>query len=88
MNVIHFLFPHPLSSEHYKGTKAKAKLQVNLKPVEFAIQFSPQPVSRIRKLAQASYPHPSEGRQSENYNQRKLTKLITWITSLPNSMKL
>lgn len=41
-NVIHFLFPHPLSSEHYKGTKAKAKLQVNLKPVEFAILFLSQ----------------------------------------------
>ena len=51
-------------------------------------QFSPQPVSPIRKLAQASYPHSSEGRQSENYSQRKLTKLITWTTTLPDSMKL
>ena len=26
----------------------------------------------------ASYPSPSEGRQNENHNHRKLTKLITW----------
>ena len=32
----------------------------------------------IRKLPQASYPHPSEGRQTENHNHRKLTNLITW----------
>ena len=33
----------------------------------------------IRKLPQASYPHPSEGRQNENHNHRKLTQLITRI---------
>ena len=49
---------------------------------------SPQSVSPIRKLPQASYPYPSEGRQNENHNHRKLTKLITWITALSNSMKL
>ena len=32
----------------------------------------------IRKLPQASYPHPSEGRQNEKHNHRKLTQLITW----------
>ena len=36
----------------------------------------------------ASYPYPSEGRQKENLKHRKLTKLITWITVLSNSMKL
>ena len=41
-----------------------------------------------RKLAQASYPHPSEGRQTENHNQRKVTKLITRTTTLSNSTKL
>ena len=49
-------------------------------------QFYPQPVSPIRKLPQVSY--PSEGRQDENHNHRKLIKLITWITDLSNSMKL
>ena len=34
------------------------------------------------------YLHPSEGQQNENHNHRKLTKLITWITTLCNSMKL
>ena len=32
--------------------------------------------------------YPSEGRQNGNRNYRKLTKLITWITALSNSMKL
>ena len=31
---------------------------------------------------------PSEGRQTENHNHRKLTNLITWTTALSNSMKL
>ena len=48
----------------------------------------PQSVSPIRKLPQASYPSPSEGRQTENHNHRKPTSLITWTTALSNSMKL
>ena len=44
--------------------------------------------SSHQDASQASYPHPSEGRQNENWNHRKLTKLITWITILYNSMKL
>ena len=36
----------------------------------------------------ASYPYPSEGRQNENHNHRKLIKSITWTTDLSNSMKL
>ena len=48
----------------------------------------PQPVPLIRKLPQASYPSPSEGRQNENQSHRKLTKLITQTTALSNSMKL
>ena len=51
-------------------------------------QFPPQSVSPIRKLPSASYPSPSEGRQNENHNHRKLSKLITWTTALSNSMKL
>ena len=35
-----------------------------------------------------SYPYLSEGRQNENRSHRKLTKPITWITALSNSMKL
>ena len=49
---------------------------------------SPQQVPSTRELPQASYPYPSEGRQSENHTHRKLTRLITWITALSNSMKL
>ena len=33
-------------------------------------------------------PYLSEGRKNVNHNHRKLTKLITWITALSNSMKL
>ena len=51
-------------------------------------QIPPQSVPPIRKLPQASYAYPSEGRQNENHNYRKLTKLITWITKLSNSMQL
>ena len=36
----------------------------------------------------ASYPYPSDGRQNENHNHRKLIKLISWTTALSNSMKL
>ena len=32
--------------------------------------------------------YSSEGRQNENHNHRKLTKLITWAMALCNSMKL
>ena len=42
--------------------------------------------SPIRKLAQASHPHPSEDR--ENGNHRNLIKMITEVTALCNSMKL
>ena len=51
-------------------------------------QIPPQPVPPIRKLLQASYPHPSEGRQNGNHSHRKPTKLITRITAFSNSMKL
>ena len=34
------------------------------------------------------HPSPSEGRQNENHNHRKLTKLITWTTALCNSRTL
>ena len=44
-------------------------------------QFSPWPVLPIRKLTQ-------EGRQNENHNHSKLTKLITWITTLCSLKKL
>ena len=32
--------------------------------------------------------YPSKGRQTENHNHRKLTNLITWTTTLSNSIKL
>ena len=51
-------------------------------------QFPHQSVSPIRRLPKASCPSPSEGRQTENHNHRKLTNLIIWTTALSNSMKL
>ena len=50
-------------------------------------QLLPQLVSPIEKLPQASYPYLSEGKQNENHNHRKQTKLITWSIDLSNSMK-
>ena len=44
----------------------------------------PQSVSAVGKLP---YPSPSEGRQTENHNHRKLTNLITWNTALSDLMK-
>ena len=52
-------------------------------------------LSRVRSriphsqfLPTASYPYPSEGRQNKNHNHRKLTKLISWIAALSNSVKI
>ena len=50
--------------------------------------FYSQRFPPIRKLPEASYPHPSEGWQNENHNHRKLTNLITWTTALSSSLKL
>ena len=49
---------------------------------------SPQPFPPIRKLPQASYPHLLEGRQNANHKHRKPTKMITWIKTVCNLMKL
>ena len=46
------------------------------------VSLSQQEAS-IRLLSYAS-----ENRQNENHNHKKLSKLITWITALSNSMKL
>ena len=51
-------------------------------------QIPPWLVPPIRKLPQATYPYPSEGRQNENHNHRKWTKLITWTTTVHNSVRL
>ena len=51
-------------------------------------KFSPLLTPAIRKLAQTSYPYPSEGRQNENHNNRKQTIMITWITALNKLSKL
>ena len=57
-------------------------------PIRTRLSFPPQSVSPIRNLPEASYLSPSEGRQTENHNHRKLTKLIMWTTALSNSVKL
>ena len=41
-----------------------------------------------QEACQDSYPYPSEGRQNENHNHRKLIKLIILITAFSNSIKL
>ena len=61
---------------------------LSIAPSTTARPFTPQQVSPIRKLPQTSYPNPSEGSHTENHNNKKLTKLITWITALSDSIKL
>ena len=51
-------------------------------PVSPSVSLSHQEASK------AFYPYSSEGRQTENYNHRKLTDLIPWTTALSNSVKL
>ena len=46
------------------------------------------PSKKVFPFLWSSYYYSSEGRQNENHNHRKLTKLFTWITALSNSMKL
>ena len=41
----------------------------------------------VRKLAQSSHPHPSDSRQNENHNYRKIIKLINWTTAFSSSVK-
>ena len=71
----------PISRNWMKGLLSMALL-ARARPI------FPMPVFPITKLSQASYPHPSEGRQNENHNHGNLTKLITWITALSNPVKL
>ena len=44
--------------------------------------------SLINGCLSLNYFYPSEGRESENHNHRKLIKLIPWTTALFNSRKL
>ena len=44
--------------------------------------------SLVNGCLSLNYCFPSEGRQNENHNHRKLIKLVTWTTALSNSMKL
>ena len=79
-------FWKPTSVQHQYKIKLKIYWAWPHQPEQDSVPWQPFPP--IRKLPQASYPHPSEGRRNENHNHRKLTKLITWITTLSNSMKL
>ena len=84
------LAPSPTTGrEHSLGYQQKIGLKIYWTWPHPSEQDPVSPLdSPIRKLAEASYPYPSEGRQNENLNHRKLTKLITWTTALSKSMKL
>ena len=70
--------PHPSAENWFKDL-----LSIAL-PIRARLSLPPQPVHPIRKLPQASYLYPSEARQIENHNHRKLTK---WITALSSGKK-
>ena len=74
--------PHPSTENWIKDLLSMGAIRTRPN------QYPSQSVSPIRKLPLASYPSPSEGRQTENHNHRKLTNLITWTTALSNSTKL
>ena len=88
----------PLPFLNWAWTSGSSLVYVLLKPslenaehgpaYQNKTQFTPQSVSPIRKLPEASYPYSLEGRQNENHSHRKLTKLITWTTAVSNSLKL
>ena len=92
-NYLHYLH-HSLASgqttgrEHRPTHQQKIGLKIYGPAHQNKTQFPPEAVSHIRKLPEASYYSPSEGRQNENHNHRKLTNLITWTTALSNAMKL
>ena len=50
--------------------------------------FPPSVMLSHKEAFISSYPSPSEDRQTENHNHRKLTNLITWTTALSSSMKV
>ena len=62
-------------------------LRANL-PVTLGISWLSTFAFHSPIMNRTSYPYPSEGRQTENRNHRKLTKLITWTTALTSSRKL
>ena len=73
--------PHP-SAENWIKYLLSIFCPSEQDPVSPSVSLSHQEISI------SSYPSPSEGRQTENHNHRKLTNLITWTTSFSNSMKL
>ena len=90
-NYPHHSLPRPNNRERTQPCPSTESWIKDLLSMALPIRIRPsfpQSVSPIRKLPKASYPYPSEGRQNEKHNHRELTKLITWITALSNSMKL
>ena len=72
---------HPSTENWIKDLLSLAP-PIRTRPVSPSVSLSHQ------EAFTASYPSPSEGRQTENHKHRKLTNLITWTTALSNSMKL
>ena len=75
------LWPHPSSENWIKDLLSMAP-PIRTRPVSPSVSLSHQEASL------SLLPSPSEGRQTENHNHRKLTSLITWTTALSNSVKL
>ena len=62
-------------------------LRANL-PVTLGISWLSTFAFHSPIMNRTSYPYPSEDRQNENHNHRKLTNLFTWTAALSNPMKL
>ena len=85
----HFTISLTIVWPQAKQQGRNAALPINRKLDERFTEHGPTHQNKTQVPPQSVSPMPpSEGRQNENHNNRKLTKLITWITALSNSMKL
>ena len=64
-----------------ESTENWIKDLLSMAPLIRAKADSSKASTSMRKLTQASYPYPSEGRQNGTHNYRKLTRLIACITT-------
>ena len=68
-----------------KWSEVKSLSRVRLFATPRTIAYQ---ASQSMGFSRQEYWNGLPGRQNENHNHRKLTKLITWTTTLSNSMKL
>ena len=86
-HYLHYLH-HSLASGQITGREQSPTHKEKIGLKIYWAWLHPLEQDPVSPTVSLSYPSPSEGRQTENHNYRKLTNLITWTTALSNSMKL